>query len=118
MATVSELDKFRSSPIGQAQCLSLPLWIDALGSRRRCIFGIANTKRGHMVGFEDITAEVALEFYGLNELAEELRNVLFRSRDLAPFTGTYKDRRIMYDGMINAFDKAISRLGKELQVNV
>jgi Fungal protein kinase len=74
---------------------------------------IANTKRGHMVGFEDVTAEFAPEFCGLKDLAEELRNTFFRSRDLAPFTGTYKDRRIMYDGMINAFSKAISYLGKE-----
>ncbi|KAG9240328.1 hypothetical protein BJ878DRAFT_571127 [Calycina marina] len=49
---------------------------------------IANIKRGHMVGFEDVTAEFAPEFSGLRGLAEELRNVLFRSRDLAPFTGT------------------------------
>jgi hypothetical protein len=73
----------------------------------------ANTKRGHMVGFKDITAEFALEFCGLKDLAEELRSTLFRSRDPAPFTGTYKDRSIMYYGMINAFNKAISHLGKE-----
>jgi hypothetical protein len=74
---------------------------------------IANIKRGHMVGFEDVTAEFAPEFCGLKDLAEELRNTLFRSRDLAPFTGTYKDRSIMYDGMINAFNGAISHLGQE-----
>ncbi|KAG9237290.1 hypothetical protein BJ875DRAFT_533004 [Amylocarpus encephaloides] len=73
---------------------------------------IANTKRGHMVGFEDITAEFSPEFCGLKDLAEELRNTLLRGRDLAPFTGTYKDRSIMYDGTINAFNKAISHLGK------
>ena len=50
------------------------------------------------------------------DLAEELRNVLFRSRDLAPCTGTYKDGSIMYDGMIHAYSKAISRLGKESRV--
>ena len=44
---------------------------------------IANIKRGHMVGFEDITAEFSPEFCSLEDLAEELRNVLFRSRDLA-----------------------------------
>jgi len=70
-----------------------------------------------MVGFEDITAEFAPEFCGLKDLAEELRNVLFRSRDLAPFTGTYKDRNIIYGGMINAFNKAIAHLEKE-SVNV
>ncbi|KAF8847632.1 hypothetical protein BDZ45DRAFT_754708 [Acephala macrosclerotiorum] len=55
----------------------------------------------------------APEFYGLKDLAEELRNTLFRSRDLAPFTGTYKDRSVMYNGIINAFNKAISHLRKE-----
>lgn len=66
-----------------------------------------------MVGFEDVTAEFAPEFCSLKDLAEELRNILFRSRDLVPFTGTYKDRSIMSDGMINAFNKAISHSGKE-----
>ncbi|RFU32678.1 hypothetical protein B7463_g3638, partial [Scytalidium lignicola] len=65
-----------------------------------------------MVGFDHITAEFTPEFSAVKDLAEELRNVLFRSRDLAPFTGTYKDYNIMYDGMINAFDKAISHLEK------
>jgi hypothetical protein len=36
--------------------------------------------------------------------------VLFRTRDLASFTGTYKDSSIMYDGMVNVFDKAIGGL--------
>ena len=59
------------------------------------------------------STEFAPEFCGLKDLAEELRNTLVRSRDLAPFTGTYKDRSIMYAGMINAFNKAISHLGME-----
>jgi hypothetical protein len=37
-----------------------------------------------MVGFEDIIAEFAPEFCGLKDLAKELRDTLFRSRDLAP----------------------------------
>jgi hypothetical protein len=74
---------------------------------------IANVKRGHMVGFEDVTVEFAPKFCVLKSLAEELRDVLFRGRDLAPFTGTYRDRSIMYDGMINAFNQAIGHLGKE-----
>lgn len=41
---------------------------------------IANTKRGHMVGFEDITAEFAPEFVSLKDLAEDLRDVLFPIR--------------------------------------
>jgi len=73
---------------------------------------IANTKRGHMVGFEDITAEFAPEFTSLKELAEDLRDVLFPIRGKL-FIGTYKDRNIMYDGMIDSFNKAISHLGKE-----
>ena len=59
-------------------------------------------KWGHMVGFEDITAEFAPEFCGLKDLAEELTNTHFRSRDLPPFKGKYKDCSIMYDGMIMA----------------
>ena len=41
---------------------------------------IANTKRGHMVGFEDITAEFAPEFQGVKDLAEELRYILGKYR--------------------------------------
>jgi hypothetical protein len=70
-----------------------------------------------MVRFEHITAEFVLEFCALKDLAEELRNTLLRGRDLAPFTGPYKDRNVMYGVMINVFNKAISRLGKESQVN-
>jgi hypothetical protein len=44
-------------------------------------------------------------------------SVLFRSRDLAPFTGTYKDRSIMCGWMINAFNKAVSSLEGEAQGN-
>jgi hypothetical protein len=65
-----------------------------------------------MVGFEDITAEFAPECINLRQLAEDLRDVLFPIRGKL-FTGTYKDRNIMYDGMINAFNKVISHLGKE-----
>jgi hypothetical protein len=70
---------------------------------------IANTKRGHMVGFEDVVAEFAPEFIGLRDMAEDLRDVLFPIRGKL-FTGTYKDRNIMYNGMINAFNKAITHL--------
>lgn len=69
-----------------------------------------------MVGFEDITAEFAPEFCGLKNLAEELRNVLFPIHGEF-FTGTYKDRSIMYEGMINAFNRAISHLEKGSLVN-
>lgn len=67
---------------------------------------IANIKRGHMVGFDDVTAEFAPGFIGLKTLAGKLRDVLFPIRG-SLFTGTYKDRSIIYEGMIDAFDKAI-----------
>ncbi|KAF4625869.1 hypothetical protein G7Y89_g12294 [Cudoniella acicularis] len=73
---------------------------------------IANIKRGHMVGFEDITVEFAPEFINLRQLAEDLMDVLFPIRGKL-FIGTYKDRNIMYGGIINAFNKAISHLGEE-----
>jgi len=76
---------------------------------------IANTKRGHMDknGFEDIITEFAPKFEELKQLARELRSVLFPIKDGAIFTGTFRDHDIMYDGMIDAFSRAIVRLGKE-----
>ncbi|OBT40386.1 hypothetical protein VE00_10085 [Pseudogymnoascus sp. WSF 3629] len=78
---------------------------------------IASTKLGHMDknGFEGIIAEFAPRFENLKKLARELRNVLFPIRDGAIFTGTFRDNDIMYDGMIEAFNKAIATLGKEDQ---
>jgi hypothetical protein len=63
-----------------------------------------------MVGLEDVTAEFATEFSDLKDLAEDLRDVLFPIRGKL-FIGAYKDRNIMYGGMINAFNKAITHLG-------
>jgi hypothetical protein len=37
-------------------------------------------KRGHMVGFEDIIAEFAPEFYGFKDPAEELRHSFSQPR--------------------------------------
>jgi len=65
-----------------------------------------------MVGFEGITKELLPEFTSLQDLAENLREVLFPIRGKL-FTGTYKDCNIMYDGIINTFNKVISHLGKE-----
>jgi hypothetical protein len=48
-------------------------------------------------------------------VARDLRNALFPIRDGAIFTGTFRDHNIMYDRMINAFSRAIGRLGKEEQ---
>jgi hypothetical protein len=62
-----------------------------------------------MVGFEDVTVEFAPEFTNLKDLAEDLRDALFPIRGKL-FTGTYKDRNIMYGRMINAFNKAITHL--------
>jgi hypothetical protein len=64
-------------------------------------------------GFENIITEFAPKFGSLKQLARELRNVLFPIRDGAIFTGTFRDNDIMYDGMIEAFNRAISRLRKE-----
>ena len=58
------------------------------------------------------SAEFAPEFTNLKDLAEDLRDVLFPIRGKL-FTATYKDRNIMYGGMINAFNKAITHLEKE-----
>ena len=68
-------------------------------------------------GFEDIITEFAPKFEELKQLARELRSVPFPIKDGAIFTGTFRDHDIMYDGMINAFSRAISRLGKEEQVH-
>ena len=73
------------------------------------------TKQGH-VGknrFENIIAEFAPEFENLKPLARELRSALFPIRDGDIFTGTFHDHSIMYDGMIEAFDGAITSLRKE-----
>lgn len=64
-----------------------------------------------MVKFKDITTKFTLEFCGLKDLAEELRNILFLIRSKL-FTRTYKDRSIVYRGIINTFNKAINHLEK------
>ncbi|KAH8598594.1 hypothetical protein B0O99DRAFT_700179 [Bisporella sp. PMI_857] len=79
---------------------------------------IARNKMGVMGKnrFESIIAEFAPKFESLKPLARELRSALFPIRDGDIFTGTLHDHGIMYDGMINAFSRAIDRLGKEDQV--
>jgi serine/threonine protein kinase len=76
---------------------------------------IARNKLGDMDknGFEDIVAEFALGFETQKQLARELRSVLFPIRDGAIFTGTFRDDDIMYNAMIDAFNRAIERLRKE-----
>jgi len=78
---------------------------------------IARNKVGDMDKnqFENIIAQFAVVFEELKPLARDLRNVLFPIRDGAIFIGTFRNSDIMYDGMINAFSRAIGRLGKEEQ---
>ncbi|PVH69952.1 hypothetical protein DL98DRAFT_598235 [Cadophora sp. DSE1049] len=66
----------------------------------------------------DGIVEFAPKFENLKPLARELRHVLFPIRDGTIFTGTFHDNDIMYDGMIDAFSRAIDRLGKEEQTIV
>ena len=65
--------------------------------------------------FENVVAEFAPNFENLKPLARELRSSLFPIRDGDIFTGTFHDHHIMYNGMIDAFSRAIDRLGKEGQ---
>jgi hypothetical protein len=60
---------------------------------------------GHMVEFERISKELAPYLCVLKDLVGELRDVLSPSRGPAPFTGTYKDGNIIYDGIINTFSR-------------
>ncbi|KAF2787657.1 hypothetical protein K505DRAFT_379435 [Melanomma pulvis-pyrius CBS 109.77] len=71
---------------------------------------IANMKRGHMdkKAFRGILMEFSLEFISLKGLAEELRDVLFPYRE-GLFTGTYSDADRLYQPMIEAFERAITR---------
>ncbi|KAH6667434.1 hypothetical protein B0J14DRAFT_619990 [Halenospora varia] len=50
-----------------------------------------------------------------NRFEDIIAYVLFPIRDGAIFTGTFRNSDIMYDGMINAFSRAIGGLGKEEQ---
>ncbi|MCJ1345689.1 hypothetical protein MMC31_003898 [Peltigera leucophlebia] len=73
---------------------------------------IATTKRGHMTQLDDIVAEFPRRFENVKELAKELRDILFGTEGGGPFVRTYegdKERNKMYDGMINAFNKAIEK---------
>ncbi|KAG9228380.1 hypothetical protein BJ875DRAFT_389540 [Amylocarpus encephaloides] len=76
---------------------------------------IANTKQGHVVKtrFENVIVEFSPKFETLKPLARELRTALFPIRDGDILTGTFHDHDIMYDGMIDAFSRAIDRLGEE-----
>jgi hypothetical protein len=80
---------------------------------------IANAKQGHVVkrGFERIITGFGPKFEILKPLARELRSVLFPLRDGDIFVGTFHDHNVMYDGMIDAFSRAINRLNEMEQSN-
>jgi hypothetical protein len=59
--------------------------------------------------------EFSPKFENLKPLARELRTALFPIRDRDIFIGIFHDHDIMYDGMIDAFSRAIDRLGEEEQ---
>jgi hypothetical protein len=67
-------------------------------------------------GFEAIITEFALKLKELKQLARELQSVLFQIKDGAIFTGTFRDHDMMYDRMVNAFSRAIGRLGKHCTI--
>ncbi|KAH7304358.1 hypothetical protein BKA65DRAFT_610906 [Rhexocercosporidium sp. MPI-PUGE-AT-0058] len=78
---------------------------------------IANIKQGYVVKnrFKTVIAEFSPKFENLKPLARELRTALFPIRDGDIFTGTFHDHNIIYDGMIDAFSRAIDRLGEKEQ---
>ncbi|KAK1834111.1 hypothetical protein QBC39DRAFT_301414 [Podospora conica] len=62
--------------------------------------------------FGRIIAEFTPEFKRLGDFAEELRGILFPTRDGRPWTGTdttAEGTNALYDAMIGAFDGAIAR---------
>jgi hypothetical protein len=69
-----------------------------------------------MVGFKDIITEFTPKFISLRDMAKDLRDILFLIRGKL-FTGTYKDRNIIYNRIINTFNKVITYL-EELVVNI
>lgn len=81
---------------------------------------IRRTKMGDMDknGFEDIVKEFAPQFESQKQLARELRSALFPISDGAIFTGTFRNKDIMYDRMIAAFSRAIDLLGTEAKAEM
>lgn len=64
-------------------------------------------------GLEGIVSGFTPQFENQKQLARKLRPVLFPIRYNVIFTGTFRDKDIMYDRMINAFKRAIDRPKKE-----
>ena len=74
---------------------------------------IADVKRGHMAD-NRLFNEFPPRFAELKGLAKELRQALFPMRDGSIFTGTYVDSSMVYNPMIQSFEKAIANIGGEL----
>jgi hypothetical protein len=66
-------------------------------------------------GFKDIINEFAPKFELLKQPAWELWSILFLIKDGTIFTGTFRDQNIMYNGMIEIFNRVIGSLRKEYQ---
>ncbi|KAN0071182.1 hypothetical protein V8E54_010613 [Elaphomyces granulatus] len=69
---------------------------------------IACAKRGNMYvdGFEDILEEFPPHFDCVKPLCRELRGILFPYRE-GLFVGTPKDPKVLYEPIVEAFDRAI-----------
>ncbi|OJD27201.1 hypothetical protein ACJ73_01406 [Blastomyces percursus] len=73
---------------------------------------IANAKVGRMgaKGFEYLLSEFPPEFEGVKSLCRELRRILFRIHQDDILTGTPVRPEVLYDPIIQAFDKSIECL--------
>ncbi|OJD12146.1 hypothetical protein AJ78_07217 [Emergomyces pasteurianus Ep9510] len=77
---------------------------------------IANAKVGRMgaKGFEYLLSEFPPEFEDVKSLCRELRRILFRIHQDDILTGTPVRPEVLYDPIIQAFDKAIEDQGRAL----
>lgn len=77
---------------------------------------IANAKVGRMgaKGFEYLLSEFPPEFEDVKSLCIELRRILFRIHQDDILTGTPVRPEVLYDPIIQAFDKAIENQGQAL----
>ncbi|OJD28445.1 hypothetical protein ACJ73_00161 [Blastomyces percursus] len=77
---------------------------------------IANAKVGRMgaKGFEYLLSEFPPEFEDVKSLCRELRRILFRIHQDDILTGTPVRPEVLYDPIIQAFDKAIEDQGQAL----
>lgn len=66
--------------------------------------------------FSAILDEFSDKFYGLQELAEELRVALFPIQQGGLFMRTLIDSNKLYKSMIDALNNAIGNLGTEMEL--